>query len=420
MDNPARAHDIWSMSFDADIIIVGGGLNGPALGLALAGIGLRVTIVDALPTATRRSKKFDGRGYALALTSVRMLQTLGIWDGLRDHAQPILDIKVSDGRPGEGASPHFLHFDHREIEEGPMGHMIEDRYLRTTLMDAVKAEPKITQINECSVIEQAVEPGSVVCTLSDGTHLRSRLLVGCDGRRSGVAQRAGIRRSGWEYTQASIVCAVEHEQPHQGIAHQLFLPAGPLAILPLPGNRCSIVWTEDLANAENIQALKPADYLAALRPVFGDFLGEIKLTGERFLYPLGLSLTAGFIAPRVALAGDAAHGIHPLAGQGLNLGLRDVAALADVIAEAARRGEDIGTMGALKPYETWRRFDTAGLAVATDGINRLFSNDNPALRAFRDLGLSAVNSAPGLRRGFIREAAGLTGDLPRLMQGRAI
>ncbi|MEM7439554.1 MAG: FAD-dependent monooxygenase [Pseudomonadota bacterium] len=408
------------MKNDADIIIVGGGLNGPALGLALARIGLRVTIVDALPAAKRASKKFDGRGYALALTSVRMLQALGVWQGLTDHAQPILDIKVSDGRPGEGASPHHLHFDHREIDEGPMGHMVEDRYLRAALIDAAKAEPGINLISGQSVTYQTLEPGGIECTFANGKTLRARLLVGCDGRRSGVAQRAGIRRNGWDYTQASLVCAVDHEKPHHGIAHQLFLPSGPLAILPLPGNRSSIVWTEDLTNAQEIHAMTPAGYLNALRPVFGEFLGDIKLTGERFLYPLGLSLTARFIAPRVALAGDAAHGIHPLAGQGLNLGLRDVAALADVLSDAARRGEDIGTMTALKPYETWRRFDTTGLAAATDGINRLFSNDNPTLRALRDFGLSAVNNAPSLRRSFIREAAGLTGDLPRLMQGRAV
>jgi 2-octaprenyl-6-methoxyphenol hydroxylase len=235
-----------------------------------------------------------------------------------------------------------------------------------------------------------------------------------------VAHRSGIRRTGWHYAQASLVCSVAHELPHNGCAHQLFLPAGPLAILPLPGNRSSIVWTESTENAERINNMDATEYLACLRPVFGEFLGNIELAGGRFVYPLGLSLAQSFVADRVALVGDAAHGIHPLAGQGLNLGLRDVAALAQVLADAARRGQDIGGRLALQPYQQWRRFDTASLAVATDGINRLFSNDNPVLRTVRDLGLGAVNAMPSARRSMIREAAGLTGDLPRLMQGRPI
>ncbi|PLS22664.1 FAD-dependent monooxygenase [Neptunicoccus cionae] len=408
------------MTMDTDILIAGGGLNGSALALALAQAGFRCTIIDALPVDARKEADFDGRGYALALTSQRMLAALGVWDGLREHAQPILDIKVSDGRPGEGASPYFLHFDHNEIEEGPMGQMIEDRYLRRALLDHVAQSDSITHLAERSVTGQAVDAAGVTITLDSGDTLRGRVLVGSDGRQSGVALRSGIRRTGWQYEQASLVCAVEHEQPHQGCAHQLFLPSGPLAILPLPGNRSSIVWTESTVRAEAIQAMDDADYLACLRPAFGEFLGDIKLAGTRFMYPLGLSLAQSFVADRVALVGDAAHGIHPLAGQGLNLGLRDVAALAQVLADAARRGQDIGSPVALQPYQQWRRFDAASLAVATDGLNRLFSNDNPVLRGVRDLGLGAVNAVPSARRNLIRQAAGLTGELPRLMQGRAV
>lgn len=406
------------MSTDTDVLIAGGGLNGPALALALAQVGLRATVVDPLPAETRADPAFDGRGYALALSSVRMLQALGVWEGIAAQAQPILDIKVADGRPGEGAAPWFVHFDHREIEEGPMGHVVEDRFLRRALLEALGVRAR--HLPGVSVEAHEVEPGRVVARLSDGQSLSARLLVGCDGRRSPTARRAGIGRMGWDYDQASLVCAVEHERPHGGCAWQLFLPAGPLAILPLPGNRSSIVWTERRRRAEEIHARDEAGYLAALRPVFGDFLGEIRLAGGRFLYPLGLSLADRFIAPRVALAGDAAHGIHPLAGQGLNLGLRDVAALAEVVVEAARRGEDIGALTALKPYETWRRFDTAALAAATDGLNRLFSNDNGLLRAVRDVGLAVADALPGLKRAMIREAAGLSGDLPKLMQGRPI
>jgi 2-octaprenyl-6-methoxyphenol hydroxylase len=415
-----RLAHIWGMSFDTDIVIVGGGLNGTALALAFAQVGFDSTVVDALPVDTRKDVAFDGRGYALALTSQRMLNVLGVWDGIRGESEPILDIKVSDGRPGEGASPYFLHFDHHEIEEGPMGHMIEDRFLRRALLDRVADTDRVTHLSGVKVTAHSVETGGVTVTLDDGRELRGRMLVGCDGRQSQVAQRSGIRRTGWQYSQSSLVCAVEHELPHNGCAHQLFMPSGPLAILPLPGNRSSIVWTESSARADAIHDLSDAEYLACLRPCFGEFLGDVQLAGGRFKYPLGLSLAQSFVSDRVALVGDAAHGIHPLAGQGLNLGLRDVAALAEVLADAARRGQDIGSSNALQPYEQWRRFDTAALAVATDGINRVFSNDNPLLRAARDLALGAVNAAPAARRSMIRQAAGLTGDLPKLMQGRMI
>lgn len=246
------------------------------------------------------------------------------------------------------------------------------------------------------------------------------LLVGSDGRNSGTAQRAHIKRTGWEYGQTALVCAVAHEKPHSGIAHQFFMPPGPLAILPLTGNRSSIVWSERTETAARINGLDDAGYLAALRPRFGDFLGEISLAGARFTYPLTLTIANRFVDDRLALIGDAAHGVHPIAGQGLNAGLRDVAALAETLALAARRGEEIGSIAVLERYQQWRRFDVTTLALATDAFNRLFSNDNTLLRVGRDLGMGLVNKLPGLRRGFIREAAGLTGDLPRLMQGKNI
>jgi 2-octaprenyl-6-methoxyphenol hydroxylase len=225
---------------------------------------------------------------------------------------------------------------------------------------------------------------------------------------------------GWQYGQTALVCAIQHEHAHKGTAHQFFMPSGPLAILPLTGNRASIVWTEKTERAAEIQGLSDEAYLEVLRPRFGDFLGEISLVGERFSYPLGLSLAQDFIGPRVALVGDAAHSVHPIAGQGLNAGLKDVAALAEVLADASRRGEDIGRADVLTRYRQWRRFDTATLAFATDSFNRLFSNDNGILRTIRDLGLGAANALPGLRRGLIREAAGLTGDLPRLAKGQPL
>ena len=406
---------------DADILIAGGGLNGPALALALAQGGLRVTVIDARPAPARAEAGFDGRAFALAIASKRLLQVIGIWPAVEGKSQPILKIKASDGHAGQGSAPFFLAFDSAEIEEGPMGFMLEDRFLYAAFLDAMRAEPKITLLSGETVLAQEVTAEGVTVALASGRGVAGRLLIGCDGRGSGVAARAGIRRQGWGYGQTALVTAIHHEKDHEGTAHQFFMPAGPLAILPLPGgHHSSIVWSETDAAAEAIQALDDAGYLAALRPRFGNFLGEIALAGARFTYPLSLSLAERFIAPRVALAGDAAHGVHPIAGQGLNLGLRDVGALAEVLITSARRGEDIGSAVVLEEYQRWRRFDSTALALGMDAVNRLFSNDNPVLRLGRDLGLGLVNSLPGLRRRFIRQAAGLQGDLPRLLAGKPI
>jgi 2-octaprenyl-6-methoxyphenol hydroxylase len=301
-----------------------------------------------------------------------------------------------------------------------MGYMVEDRYLYRTFQNGLKKHPLITQINSETVVEQNVGVAHVTVQTASGKSLTGRILIGSDGRSSGTAQRADIKRHGHDYNQTALVCAIEHALPHRGIAHQFFMPPGPLAILPLPGNRSSIVWSEETQEAARINALSDADYLAYLRPRFGSFLGEIKLAGARFTYPLNLTLADHFIAPRLALIGDAAHGVHPIAGQGLNLGLRDVGALAEVLIEAKRRGEDIGAVDVLERYQAWRQFDTTTLALATDGFNKLFSNDNSLLRLGRDIGLGIVNALPTLRHRFIREAAGLTGDVPKLLQGRQI
>lgn len=404
----------------SDILIVGGGLNGPALALALAQTGHSVTIIDALRPDMLADDSFDGRGYALALASQQLLQQIGVWRHVGDNAQPMLEIKVTDGHAGQGPAPFFIHFDHAELEEGPMGYMVEDRYLRRALLQAMEDEPGITLVSGHSVVAQSTDPMGVSVTLDDGAELRGRVLVGSDGRRSGTAQRAGINRSGWDYGQTALVCAISHEKPHHGIAHQFFMPPGPLAILPLPGNQSSIVWSERSETAKAIHALDDAGYMQALRPRFGDFLGEISLAGKRFTYPLNLTIANSFISDRLALVGDAAHGMHPIAGQGLNAGLRDVGALAEVLTQASRRGEDIGSVLVLERYQQWRRFDTASLAAATDTFNRLFSNDNPLLRLGRDIGMGLAGAIPGLRRNFVREAAGLTGDLPKLLKGQPI
>jgi 2-octaprenyl-6-methoxyphenol hydroxylase len=420
MDNPLREVIFTAMTGNKDILILGGGLNGPVLALALARAGLPSVVIDALDLPVRADPDFDGRAYALALTSQRMLAALGLWDAVAADAQPMLEIKVTDGHAGHGPSPFFMHFDHSEIEEGPMGYMIEDAHLRGVLLAAMADEPLIRQVNGRRVTAQSAVPAGISVTLDNGETLNGVLLAGCDGRASGVAARAGIKRTGWGYDQTALVCAIAHERPHEGIAHQFFMPGGPLAILPLTGNRSAIVWSERTAQAEGIAALDDAGFLSALRPRVGDFLGDFDLVGRRYSYPLGMSLANHLVAPRIALVGDAAHGVHPIAGQGLNAGFRDIAALSEVLALAARRGEDVGSDQVLARYQQWRRFDNAALALATDAFNRLFSNDNPLLRAGRDLGMGLINAAPGLRRGFIREAAGLTGDLPRLMQGQPI
>lgn len=417
MDNPARHAILAGMKHDSDVIIAGGGLNGPALALALARAGLSVTVVDAAPARRRAGDEFDGRAYALAIASQKLLAAIRIWPAVADQAQRLNDVKASDGHAGEGPAPFFLHFDSRELDSGPVGYMLEDRFLYRAFLAAMQETPGITLIHDTAVTAQEVAPGGITVTLSDGRTLSARILVGADGRKSGVAERAGITRSGWDYGQVALVAAIEHEKPHQGIAHQFFMPTGPLAILPLPGNRCSIVWSETAENAATIAALDDDDFLAVLRPRFGDFLGQIRLAGPRFSYPLNLTLANAYVAPRVALVGDAAHGVHPIAGQGLNLGLRDVAALAEVLVEAMRRGEDIGAIDVLERYQGWRRFDATTLALGMDAVNRLFSNDNPVLRLGRDLGMGVVQAIGPLRRGFMRQAAGLSGDPPRLLQG---
>ncbi|QYK41604.1 MAG: UbiH/UbiF/VisC/COQ6 family ubiquinone biosynthesis hydroxylase [Paracoccaceae bacterium] len=408
------------MEHDADILIVGGGLNGPALALALAHAGLTSAIVDARPAQMRRERGFDGRAYALAAASQRLLSALGVWPLVADHAQPILQVKASDGRAGEGAAPFFLHFDAAELDDGQMGAMLEDRFLHGALMDRVAATPGIARHPGQTVTAQEVTARGASVTLASGTRVSGRLIVGCDGRGSGTATRAGLRRRGWAYGQTALVTAIEHDLPHHGIAHQFFMPEGPLAILPLPGNMSSLVWSETDARAAAIQALPDDAYLAAVRPRVGEFLGALRLAGDRFTYPLSLSLAERWVAPRVVLVGDAAHGVHPIAGQGLNLGLRDVAALAETLVEAQRRGEDIAAPDVLDRYQRWRRFDTTALALGMDAVNRLFSNDNPILRPLRDIGMGLVSATPVLRRAFMRQAAGLSGDLPRLLRGQPL
>lgn len=407
------------MSHDVDILISGGGLNGPLLALALQGAGLSVAVVDARPARDRAADDFDGRAYALAIASQRLLRSVGLWEGLAPNSQPIRQVKAAQGRAGDGAAPFFLHFDSAEIEEGPLGFMLEDRYLYRALLEAMRN--RVTHLPGVSVADHRVEDSGVVVDLSDGRTMRARLLIGADGRASPTGARAGIRRRGWNYGQTALVAAIDHDLPHHGIAHQYFMSTGPLAILPLPGNRSSVVWSETDTSAAAIAALDDAGFLSVLAPRFGDFLGSIALAGPRFSYPLSLSLAERYVAPRMALVGDAAHGVHPVAGQGLNLGLRDVAALAEVVVDAARRGEDIGAPEVLDRYQSWRRFDATTMALGMDTVQRLFGSDDTVLSALRGAGMGLIGAVPALRRRFMRQAAGLSVDpMPRLLAGQAL
>ena len=399
-----------------DVAIIGGGLNGAALALALAREGFSVRVMDAAPLETRADDAFDGRATAIAAGSRSMLRRLGVWARVEDTTEPISDILVSDGRVTDGASPLFLHFDHREVGDEPFGTLVENRYLRRALYDAVAEEGGIEHSAPVRVERVEYNTGWAELSLDDGSTHRARLAVACDGRRSRTAQAAGVRYTGWEYGQTGIVCTVEHDEPHQGVAHEYFLPSGPFAILPLKGNRSSLVWTErdDLAKAA--MSLDDAGFEAEVARRFGAFLGEVRVVGPRWRYPISLSLAHDYVKPRLALVGDAAHGVHPIAGQGLNLGFKDAAALAETLGEAARRGEDIGDLNVLRRYERWRRFDNTAMALGMDTLNRLFSNDIAPLRLVRDLGIAAVGRVGPLRRVFMRQAAGMTPGLPKVMR----
>jgi 2-octaprenyl-6-methoxyphenol hydroxylase len=402
----------------ADVLIGGGGFAGLALAIALRealGEGFAVTVADPALAAVPSK---DPRATAIAAAARRLFEALGVWQAVEDEAQPMLDMVITDSKLEDAVRPTFLTFG-GDVEEGePFAHMIENRLLIDALVAKAKAigiELKPTAVTSFEHNANAIE-----VSLADGTQIEARLLVGADGAHSRIREQAGIASHGWNYGQSAIVCTVAHERDHMGRAEEHFLPAGPFAILPLKGNRSSIVWTESAAEAEHIVALPDDEFHEELERRFGFELGEIKVTGARRAFPLGLFTARSFIGERLALIGDAAHIIHPIAGQGLNMGLRDVAALAETVVDAARLGLDIGGPDVLERYQRWRRFDTAMMGVATDGLNRLFSNHSDVLRLVRDVGLGLVERLPLLKQMFIREAAGFTGDVPKLLRGEAL
>lgn len=401
-----------------DLVIGGAGFAGLALAIALRqALGERFAVTVADPALAQVPSK-DPRATAIAAAARRLFEAIEVWDAVAPTAQPILDMVVTDSKLDDVVRPTFLTFG-GEVEEGePFAHMVENRYLIDALV--ARAKDMGIDLRATAVSRYENTAKAVTVAFADGTEVQARLLVGADGARSVIRQQAGIATHGWSYDQSGIVTTVEHERPHNGCAEEHFLPAGPFAILPLTGNRVSIVWTERTRDAERIVALPDDEFHAELEKRFGLHLGELKVVGPRRAYPLGLYNARSFIAERLALIGDAAHVIHPIAGQGLNMGLRDVAALAESIADAARLGLDIGGPQVLERYQRWRRFDTMTMSVATDGLNRLFSNHSNALRLVRDIGLGMVERMPALKRTFIREAAGVTGEVPKLMKGEMV
>jgi 2-octaprenyl-6-methoxyphenol hydroxylase len=403
-----------------DVLIAGAGLPGLALAIALkqALPSFEVMLADPALRPASAEARADPRAFAVAAAARRLLTAIGAWEAVAGDAQPILDMTITDSRLGDAVRPVFLAFA-GEVEDGePFAHMVENRALVTALRAC--AEATGVTLRAAGVRVHSVSAARVTADLDDGQKTAARLLVAADGPRSRLREEAGIACVGWDYGQAGIVTTVAHERDHGGRAIEHFLPAGPFAVLPLRGRRCSIVWTERAAEAARIVALPDADFHAELERRFGLELGDIALAGPRHSYPLGFALARSFIGPRLALVGDAAHVIHPIAGQGLNMGLRDVAALAEAVVDAARLGLDPGGAATLETYQRRRRFDSLTMGAATDGLNRLFSNTSGVLRLARDAGLGIVDRLPALKTLFMREAAGLTGDVPKLLRGEAL
>ncbi|MGO4831284.1 ubiquinone biosynthesis hydroxylase [Rhizobiaceae sp. 2RAB30] len=403
---------------DIDVLVAGAGYVGLAAAVSMreARPSLSVAVVDAAPA---NIWKKDGRASAIAAAACRMLDRLGCWEEIAPEAQAITEMIITDSRTSDPVRPVFLTFDGEVAPGEPFAHMVENHILNGALR---RRAPELgIDIIEGVAVSGFERNGSDVSVhLADGVTIDARLLVAADGVKSRLRDMAGIKTVKWEYGQSGIVCTIAHERPHNGRAEEHFLPAGPFAILPLTGNRSSIVWVERTSDAERLVQGDEFSFEIELEQRFGLKLGEIKVEDKPRAWPLGLTLSRAFVAPRFALAGDAAHGIHPIAGQGLNLGFKDVAALAETVVEADRLGQDIGAIDVLQRYERWRRFDTVQMGVTTDVLNRLFSNDLGPVRAVRDIGLGLVERMPRLKEFFIRQASGLSGETPRLLRGEAI
>ena len=406
------------MSARRSIVIGGGAFAGLALALALRqGLGADVAVIVADPALAARPSR-DPRATAIVAACRRLFETLGVWGEVADNAQPILDMVITDSRLEDATRPVFLTFA-GNVEPGePFAHMVENRYLIDAL--AKHTEANGVELKATAVASYESHGDAVDVRLADGGAIEASLLIAADGARSKLRERAGIATNGWDYDQSGIVVTVGHEREHHGRAEEHFLPAGPFAILPLTGKRSSLVWTEQRKEAARIVGLSDEEFHGELERRFGLHLGEVKALDRPRAFPLSYFVARSFIGERLALVGDAAHVIHPIAGQGLNMGLKDVAALAEVVVDAARLGIDFGQSDVLERYQRWRRFDTMAMGLATNSLNFLFSNKSTLLRTVRDIGLGLVDRTPPLKEMFIRQAAGLSGEIPRLLKGEAL
>jgi 2-octaprenyl-6-methoxyphenol hydroxylase len=403
---------------DHDIVIAGGGLTGLVLARTLAGAfrsGVRIAILDTIGAGSRA----DPRSYALSAGSRRLLETAGVWAGVSAEAQPVSGIDITDSSLTDAIRPILLSYDTNVGEGEPGMWIVPADALQTSAQAVVSGTTGIERISGTATGLSA-DAGGITVRLADATSLSAGLLVACDGRASPLRTAAGIGTIERQYAQVGIVTIVRHERSHHGRAMQHFLPAGPFAILPMTGNRSCVTWTEEAGEAARILALDDTGFLGELEKRFGHRLGELELAGTRGSWPLAMHLARELIAPRFALAGDAVRGVHPIAGQGLNLALRDVAALGECLVDAVRVGLDVGDGTALERYARWRRFDGAAAAAAFSALNTLFSQDNALLRSVRDAGLGVVDRLPGLKQLLVSEAAGLTGEVPKLLKGETL
>lgn len=406
------------MSVQGSIVIGGGAFAGLALALALRqGLGPEIPVIVADPALAMRPSR-DPRATAIVAACRRLFEALGAWDDVKAEAQPILDMVVTDSKLEDATRPAFLNFAGDVAPGEPFAHMVENRRLIDALV--VRAEAEGIDLRATIVASYDARADGLDVTFGDGSKIAASLLVAADGAKSKLRERAGIATQGWEYDQSGIVVTVGHERDHEGRAEEHFLPAGPFAILPLTGKRSSLVWTERRAEAARIIALSDEEFHGELERRFGLHLGEVKALDKPRAFPLSYFVARSFVAERLALVGDSAHVIHPIAGQGLNMGLKDVAALAEVVVDAARLGMDLGGADVLERYQRWRRFDTMAMGVATNSLNFLFSNQSTLLRTMRDIGLGIVDRTPPLKNLFIRQAAGLTGEIPKLLKGEAL
>jgi 2-octaprenyl-6-methoxyphenol hydroxylase len=396
-----------------DVAIVGGGPVGMTLALALARsmAGLRIAMLDRRDFVV----PLDHRAFAISAGVKRVFETLGVWRAVADKAEPILRMKITDSGTGDIARPLFLSFEGPLSTGEPYAHMVPNTALSAALLEAL--DDRVTLLSQVEITALDTDSHSGRLSLKDGRTIAAPLVVAADGAQSALRRMAGIDVIVHDYKQSGIVTTISHELAHEGTAYEHFRPAGPFASLPLPGRRSSLVWTEARDAAERYKAMPIDDVAGVIEAVMGASLGAVTVEEKLQSFPLAMRLARSFVGERLALIGDAAHVVHPVAGQGLNLGLKDVAALAEVTVEAMRLGLDHGSAGVLEKYQRWRRFDTALMAMVTDGMTRLFSNDIAPVRALRDVGLGLVDRLPPLKRLMIDRAAAIEPGGPRLLRG---